>query len=70
MMATGAGKTRLAAEIIRAVVARRKRVAYVVPSISLVDQAVESFQQEGITAIGVMQADHWMTDAEQPLPAC
>jgi DNA repair protein RadD len=37
---TGAGKTRLAAEIIRGALAKGKRVAFVVPALSLIDQTV------------------------------
>jgi DNA repair protein RadD len=37
---SGAGKTRLAAEIIRGALAKGKRVAFVVPALSLIDQTV------------------------------
>ena len=45
---TGAGKTRLAAEIIRGALAKGKRVAFVVPALSLIDQTVAAFEAEGI----------------------
>lgn len=59
---TGFGKTLLAAEIIRRALAKGNRVVFTVPSISLIDQTVEKFRAEGITDIGVIQADHPGTD--------
>lgn len=55
---TGAGKTRLAAEIINGVLAHNRRVVFTVPAVSLVDQTVDEFAREGVRDIGVMQADH------------
>lgn len=63
---TGAGKTILAAAIVEGALAKGNRVAFTVPSISLVDQTVARFYAEGIEAIGVMQADHIMTNAARP----
>ena len=40
---------------------------FTVPLLSLVDQTVERFAEEGIRAVGVMQAYHPMTDCSQPL---
>lgn len=59
---TGAGKTVLAAAIIDSALARGKRVIFTVPAVSLVDQTAREFYAEGIRDIGVMQADHPMTD--------
>jgi DNA repair protein RadD len=67
---TGAGKTRLAAEIIRGARAKGKRVAFVVPALSLVDQTVAAFEAEGIHCIGVMQGIHERTDRDQPVQIC
>lgn len=64
---TGAGKTVLAAAIIRRALERNNRVIFTVPAISLVDQAAQEFWREGIRDIGVMQADHPMTDASKPV---
>lgn len=64
---TGAGKTRLAAEIVSGALAKGNRVAFTVPAISLIDQTVAAFESEGIYAIGVMQANHVRTDREQPV---
>lgn len=67
---TGFGKTRVAGEIITSALAKGKRVAFVVPAVSLVDQTVESFYRDGITSMGVIQADHIMTDWSKPVQIC
>ena len=69
-MPTGAGKTRTAAEITARALAKGNRVAFVVPAISLIDQTVEAFAQEGITDVGVLQADHELTDHGAPVQIC
>ncbi|WP_062785284.1 DEAD/DEAH box helicase [Novosphingobium capsulatum] len=69
-LCTGAGKTRIAAEIVKGARAKGNRVAFVVPAISLIDQTVEAFIAEGITEIGVMQGNHEMTRYEMPVQVC
>jgi DNA repair protein RadD len=64
---TGFGKTVLAGEIVSSAQAKHKRVLFTVPAIALVDQAVESFFHHGIRDIGVIQAQHAMTDWSQPV---
>ena len=64
---TGFGKTILAAAIVDGALKKGNRVLFTVPAISLIDQTVESFAEEGITEVGVIQADHPMTDARQPI---
>jgi superfamily II DNA or RNA helicase len=59
---TGSGKTVLAAAIVNGALRKGKRVLFTVPAISLVDQTVESFYSEGFHDIGVIQANHVMTD--------
>jgi len=59
---TGAGKTRTAAEIVSMGLAKRSRIVFTVPAISLIDQTVEAFWNEGIRDIGVIQSNHPMTD--------
>ena len=59
---TGFGKTLVAAEVIQRALAKGRRVVFTVPSISLIDQTIEKFRAEGITDIGVIQADHPGTD--------
>jgi DNA repair protein RadD len=64
---TGAGKTRLAAEIIKGALAKGKRVAFLVPRISLIDQTLVAFAAEGIDCVGILQADHPGFDPDQPV---
>lgn len=61
-MPTGSGKTLTAAKIIEAARAKRNRVIFTVPAISLIEQTVNAFAAEGLTDIGVMQANHPRTD--------
>jgi DNA repair protein RadD len=70
MAPTGAGKTVIASAIIRMARGKGKRIAFCVPKLSLVDQTVEAFWSEGICDIGVMQADHRMTDHSKPVQIC
>jgi DNA repair protein RadD len=67
---TGFGKTLLAAHIIRRALDRGKRVAFVVPALSLIDQTVAALEAEGISCIGVMQGIHERTDRDQPVQVC
>ena len=68
--ATGAGKTKIAASMVDSARQKGNRMAFVVPSISLVDQTVESFWAEGIRDIGVIQATHHLTDWSKPVQVC
>jgi superfamily II DNA or RNA helicase len=60
--ATGFGKTLTAAKIIEGALAKRNRVIFTAPAVSLIDQTVSAFENEGIRDIGVMQANHPRTD--------
>lgn len=64
---TGAGKTLIAAKIIASALAKGKRTLFVVDAIQLIDQTVDAFYAEGLTRVGVIQADHPMTDWSQPI---
>jgi DNA repair protein RadD len=64
---TGFGKTVLAAAIVDGARAKGKRVLFTVPALSLVEQAVHAFWEEGIRDIGVIQANHVMTDWSRPV---
>lgn len=64
---TGAGKTVLAAAIIDLARSKRNRVIFTVPAISLIDQTAREFYAEGIRDVGVIQADHPMTDPSKPV---
>jgi DNA repair protein RadD len=52
-MPTGAGKTLTAAHLVSGALNKGKRVAFVVPRKTLIDQTVSEFEREGISAIGV-----------------
>lgn len=62
-MPTGAGKTLTAAKIIDGALEKRNRVIFTAPAVSLIDQTVSAFEDEGIRDIGVMQANHPRTDS-------
>ena len=66
-MPTGAGKTLTAAKIIERARERGNRVIFTAPAISLIGQTVDAFEAEGLTGIGVMQANHPRTDPYQPI---
>ena len=67
---TGSGKTVIAAAIVNMARDKDKRVLFCVPALSLIDQTVERFRQNGIYEIGVMQGQHEMTDYDQPVQVC
>ena len=64
---TGFGKTIVSAAIVEGALQKGNPVVFVVPALSLVDQTVERFAEQGIHAIGVMQGYHPATDASQPV---
>ena len=64
---TGFGKTVLASSIVKTAHEKGKRVLYTVPAIALVDQTVEMFVQQGIHDVGVIQANHFLTDWSKPI---
>lgn len=64
---TGFGKTLLAAAIVDGARRKGNRVLFVVPALSLVDQTVQAFYEEGLTDVGVIQGAHHMTDWSQPI---
>jgi superfamily II DNA or RNA helicase len=59
---TGAGKTMIAAAVVQGALAKGNRVLFVVPALSLVDQTVAAFWAVGIRDVGVIQAQHEMTN--------
>jgi superfamily II DNA or RNA helicase len=67
---TGSGKTVIAAAIVNMARGKDKRIIFAVPALSLIDQTVERFRQNGIFEIGVMQGQHEMTDYDQPVQVC
>ena len=60
------GKTRVATEILKSVVANGKRGIFICDRIKLVDQALQEFDRAGIQC-GVMQGEHWRTDPNAPV---
>jgi DNA repair protein RadD len=66
----GFGKTLVAATIANGATAKGKRMAFVCPAISLVDQTVEAFWAEGCRDVGVIQQRHAMTNPDAPIQVC
>ena len=64
---TGSGKTVIAAELVNSARRKDRKVLFCVPAISLVDQTVEMFAKQGITDVGVLQANHRQTDGCMPV---
>ena len=59
---TGGGKTVLSSHLITGALAKGNRVMFCVPRLSLIDQTVERFVQNGIRDIGVIQGQHRLTN--------
>ena len=64
---TGFGKTRLAAAVVEGALAKKKRVIFTVQALSLVDQTVRAFWDDGIRDVGVIQGTNPMTDWSRPV---
>lgn len=64
---TGAGKTIIAAHLVKGALMKGQRVLFIAPAISLIDQTVAAFEAEGIASIGVMQANHPRTNPAAPV---
>lgn len=64
---TGFGKTLTAAKIIESARAKGRNVLFTVPRVTLVNQTVREFLDEGLDHIGVIQADNPRTDASAPV---
>lgn len=64
---TGFGKTLTAAKIIERALSKKNKVLFTVPRLTLVDQAVSDFENEGINHIGVIQGKHARTDPTAPV---
>lgn len=65
-LATGAGKTVIASEIMKGAQAKGNRAFFIVDSLELIDQAAARFCTDGM-AVGVIQGQHEMTDYAQPI---
>jgi len=58
----GFGKTRVAGEISSMCLRKGKRPLFTFPALSLLQQTLESFESDGMTDIGVIQANHSRTN--------
>ena len=67
---TGYGKTVLAGAMVSNVQAKKKKLMFTVPAISLIDQTVDMFARQGILDVGVIQAKHHMTNWDMPIQVC
>jgi superfamily II DNA or RNA helicase len=65
----GGGKTEIACELIKSAREKGRFVAFTVPLLTLVNQAVERFRLRGIEAsdLGVMQGKHELTNVRAPV---
>ncbi|MGA9668278.1 MAG: DEAD/DEAH box helicase family protein [Terracidiphilus sp.] len=61
-MPTGGGKTVLAAHMMDRSARKGKRPMFVAPAIQLVEQTLASFEEQGLSDIGIIQAQHHRTD--------
>ena len=59
---TGFGKTLTAARMVGPALERGKRVLFTAGRIKLINQTIGAFQDDGVTSIGAIQAQHGMTD--------
>jgi DNA repair protein RadD len=64
---TGFGKTIVAAAIADKALSDSKRAIFTVPALSLIDQTVERFYSHGVRDVGVIQADHILTNYARPI---
>jgi superfamily II DNA or RNA helicase len=64
---TGFGKTIVGAVLANRTRADRGRVIFTVPALSLIDQTVTKFYDEGIRDLGVIQANHHLTNYARPI---
>jgi superfamily II DNA or RNA helicase len=67
---TRGGKTLIATEIAKPHLEDGKRVAFVTPRKSLIEQTTRAFKRQGLTDLGVIQADHPDTNPGAPLQIC
>ena len=67
---TGSGKTLLSTAIVEGAQRKGNRLAFVVSSLSLIDQTVEAFYSDGVRDIGVLQGNHHMQDWSKPVQIC
>jgi superfamily II DNA or RNA helicase len=64
---TGFGKTIIAGAIAGGILDAGKRAIFTAPALSLIDQTVEKFYAQGIYDVGVIQANHHLTNFARPI---
>ena len=64
---TGSGKTFIASSIAKGFYDKGMTLLFTVPRTALINQTVKAFKAMGIEEIGVMQADHELTDPDKPI---
>jgi DNA repair protein RadD len=64
---TGFGKTIVGAHRLRLLQDASKRAIFITPALSLIDQTVEKLYAEGVRDVGVIQANHRMTNYARPI---
>lgn len=64
---TGYGKSLVASSIIEGALSKNNRIVMVCPAVVLIDQLVEMLWDQGIRDVGVIQANHHMTDWSRPI---
>ena len=67
---TGAGKTKIATAIVANALEKGRRVAFCVPAVSLIDQTLRAFHDDGIKDMGAQQGDHPMWRPHAPVQVC
>lgn len=69
---TGAGKTRIASEVFSLARDKGKRVAFVVPFLSLIEQTYKAFVNAGLPEedISIVQAQHYLCNYNKPIQIC
>jgi DNA repair protein RadD len=66
MSPTGSGKTYLGLRIAHEALAKGKRAIFVCDRTTLIDQTSATADRYGLSAHGIVQADHWRTDYSKP----
>lgn len=67
---TGAGKTAIACAIAQSAVEKGRLVYFTVPALALINQTVDDFIGQGIYSIGVIQANHPLTNRDRMVQIC
>lgn len=66
MSPTGSGKTYLGLRIAHEALAKGRRALFIADRRTLIDQTSETADRYGLSAHGVLMADHWRHDADMP----